>query len=105
APDPGALRERAFALSLESQRLAESSRFGAREIPRLDTLRGFMAFERDRPTEANRYFEKAATECERLEDWECFAKARQNIATLAEEARDVPTALEAYKDAARRLPE
>jgi len=105
APNSGALRERAFALSLESQRLAESSRFGAREIPRLDTLRGFMEFERNRPSEANRYFEKAAAACAQLEDWECFARARQNVATLAEEARDVPVALEAYTDASEHLPE
>jgi CHAT domain-containing protein len=98
-------RARASALALESQRLAEQSRFGAREVPRLDTLRGYMEFQQDRPSEANRYFEKAAGECERLEDWECFARARQNLATLAEEARDVPVALEAYLDAARRLPD
>src|SRR5262249_11940836 len=78
---------------------------GAREVPRLDTLRGYMEFERDRPSEANRFFEKAAAACERLEDWECFARARQNMATLAEEARDVPVALEAYQDASRRLPD
>jgi CHAT domain-containing protein len=105
APNSGELRERAAALSLESQRLAQSSRLGAREVPRLDILRGFMEFQRDRPAEANRYFEQAAAECRRLEDWDCFARARQNMATIAEEARDVPAALAAYADAANRLPE
>ena len=81
-------RERVLALARAAQRLAEGSRFGAREVPRLDTLRGFMEFQADRTAEASGYFTKAATECERLKDWECYARARQNIASLAEEASD-----------------
>jgi CHAT domain-containing protein len=106
SPPPGATRvaERSSALMSVSQRLVESSRFGAREVPRLDLLRGFLGFQADRTTEAAAYFSKAATECERLKDWECYAIARQNIATQSEEASNITVALQVYADALQSLP-
>jgi CHAT domain-containing protein len=49
-------------------------------------------------------FAQAAAQCETLHDWECAARARQNVATLAEEARDYTVALKAYSDALRVIP-
>ena len=39
-----------------------------------------------------------------MRDWECYARALQNNASLAEEARDFTVALKAYADALRVLP-
>jgi CHAT domain-containing protein len=97
-------RARVFELLNASQRLAERDSFAAREIPRLDILRGFMEYRGGDPAKANAYFSKAASRCEALRDWECYARALQNSASLAEEARDYTVALKAYADALRVLP-
>jgi CHAT domain-containing protein/tetratricopeptide (TPR) repeat protein len=101
---PVVRRERVFQLLDDAQALATHAKFGARELPRFDTLRGFMDFFTGRPTEASALFAKAATACEALRDWECYARARQNIAQIAEEARDYTVALNTYRDALHVLP-
>ncbi len=93
---------------LELLRVAEASarysRFGGRELPRFDILRGFMDFRTGRAREAGTLFMRAAQRCESLRDWECAARARQNMAAIAEEARDYPAALQAYRHALDVLP-
>jgi CHAT domain-containing protein/tetratricopeptide (TPR) repeat protein len=93
---------------LELLRLAEErahrSPFGAREIARFEILRGFVDFYAEQPAEAGKRFARAAEQCESLQDWECAARARQNLAALAEEARDFPAALQAYRRALNVLP-
>ncbi len=101
---PAERRARVFELLTEAQRLAEQDRFGARELPRLQILRGFMEYRGGDPAKASAYFTRAAEQCEALRDWECHARALQNSASLAEEARDFTVALKAYADALRVLP-
>ncbi len=103
---PAQLRSaRVFELSSRAEALARRARFGAREIPRIDILRGFMEFRNGRAREAGALFTRAAQRCTELRDWECDAAARQNIATLAEEARDYSVALQAYHDVLTTLPD
>jgi CHAT domain-containing protein len=102
--EPGERRERVFGLLDKAQRLAEADPFGARELPRLDILRGFMEYRAGNSPKANSYFAQAASRCETLRDWECYARALQNSAALAEEARDYTVALKAFADALRVLP-
>jgi CHAT domain-containing protein len=87
-----------------AQALALQSRFGAREIPRFDILRGFMEFRTGHASDASDRFTRVAQRCERLRDWECYARARQNVAVIAEDARDYPAVLQAYQDVLRVLP-
>ncbi|MBX5463429.1 MAG: CHAT domain-containing protein [Steroidobacteraceae bacterium] len=93
---------------LETLRAAESlfarTPYAARESPRFDILRGFMEYRTGNSPLAVRHFTQAAKACEALKDWECAARARQNIASLAEEARDFTVALQAYHDALQSLP-
>jgi CHAT domain-containing protein len=102
--EPNERHDRVFRLLTEAQRLAGQDPFGARELPRLDILRGFMEYRAGNPANASAYFSKAASQCEALHDWECYARALQNSASLAEEARDFTVALKAYADALRVLP-
>ena len=96
---------RVLELSDKAEALARRARFGAREVPRIDILRGFMEFRDGRAREAGALFTRAAQRCTELRDWECDALARQNIATLAEEARDYSVALQAYHDVLTTLPD
>jgi CHAT domain-containing protein/tetratricopeptide (TPR) repeat protein len=102
--EPDVRRARVFELLRASQALAQHSKFGVRELPRFDILRGFMEYRTGNSSEAAAFFMQAARQCEALRDWECAAGARQNIANLAEEARDYTVALQAYSDALRALP-
>jgi CHAT domain-containing protein len=87
-----------------AQALALQSRFGARELPRFDILRGFMEFRTGHASDASERFTRVAQQCEKLRDWECYARARQNVAVIAEDARDYPAVLQAYQDALSVLP-
>ena len=97
-------RARVLSLLDEARRLAAQDASGAREVPRLDILRGFMDYRAGDPKQASAWFAKAAARCEQLKDWECYARARQNDASLAEEARDYTVALKAFADVLRVLP-
>ncbi len=99
------LRARVLELLRTAQALAEQARYGERELPRFDILRGFMEFQADNVPGATALFMRAAERCEKLHDWECNARARQNVAILAEEQRNYTVALQAYGDALRVLPE
>ena len=73
-----------------AQRLAVSSRFGAREVPRLDTCAASWISSATAPPRQAATSRRPPAQCERLKDWECYARARQNIASLAEEAQRSP---------------
>ncbi|MEJ1964268.1 MAG: hypothetical protein WDO56_23070 [Gammaproteobacteria bacterium] len=93
-----------LALLAEARSYAAGDRFGARELPRLEILRGFMDYRAGDPAQASVSFVSAASRCEALKDWECYARALQNDASLAEEARDYTVALKAFADVLRALP-
>ena len=79
--------------------------YGARELPRLDILTGFLEYLLDAldAWRAN-VLPQAAESCRELRDWDCYAMASQNLAQLAEEDKDYSFALSAYADALRLLP-
>ncbi len=77
---------------------------GARELPRLDILTGFVEFLLDAPEQAHALFAQAAQRCRELQDWDCYAMSTQNLAQLAEEGNNYASALSAYADALRLLP-
>jgi CHAT domain-containing protein len=101
--DPKARRARVFALLDESERQARLTKFGAREVPRLDILRGFMEYVADKPDATTAHFERASQDCQAAKDWECYARARQNLGAMAEETRNYAFALHAFEDALERL--
>ncbi|HEY6484151.1 MAG TPA: CHAT domain-containing protein [Steroidobacteraceae bacterium] len=79
------------------------SRFGAREIARLDIMSGFLEYRLDAPEQARGFFTRAAQLCRGLQDRDCYATASQNLALLAEADRNYAFALAAYADALRTL--
>ena len=101
--DPKVRRERVFSLLDAAEQAARRAMFGAREIPRLDILRGFMEYVADRPEASTAHFEAASQQCEAAKDWECYARARQNLGAMAEETRNYDVALQAFEDALDRL--
>ena len=102
--DANERRARVLSLLDDTRKWARADRYGARELPRLDILRGFMDYRAGNNTQAMAWFEKAADQCEQLKDWECYARALQNDASLAEEARDYTVALRAFASVLRVLP-
>lgn len=78
--------------------------YGARELPRLDILTGFLEYLLDAPARSRQFFAEAAESCRELRDWDCYAVASQNLAQLAEEDKNYSSALSTYADALRLLP-
>lgn len=78
--------------------------YGAREVPRIDILTGFLEFMLDDPARSREIFVAVAASCRELRDWDCYGMARQNSALLAEEDKNYSVALAAYADALRLLP-
>jgi CHAT domain-containing protein len=87
-----------------ASRYAADSGIGAREIPRLEIMNGFLEYMLDAPVRTRELFSSAAQRCHDLRDWDCYAMANQNLALLAEEGNNYPAALAAYADALRVLP-
>jgi CHAT domain-containing protein/tetratricopeptide (TPR) repeat protein len=86
-----------------STRFFQTSARGSRELPWTKILEGFLKYRDQDLAGARRDFEAAANECERLQDSECFAGARQNLAALAEDEQDYAEALADYEAALRVL--
>ena len=96
-------RARVLQLLATSKAFATHARFGARELPRLTILRGFLEYSTDNASAAGGWFAQAARECQALRDWECYARAEQNFALLAEQTSSTQVALQGYADALRFL--
>ena len=92
-------------LLARSSHLFQSSIGGARELPRISILEGFLSYRRHDTDAARRLFEAAAEECQRLHDSECFAMARQNLGAIAEDQQNYPQALSEYEAALGGLDE
>jgi len=86
------------------RRYASATWYGAREVPRIDIMNGFLDFMLDDPARSRQIFFAVAANCRELRDWDCYAMARQNSALLAEEDKNYSVALAAYADALRLLP-
>jgi CHAT domain-containing protein/tetratricopeptide (TPR) repeat protein len=87
-----------------ARRYDNSDRYGARELPRVDILTGFLEYLLNARDAARESFSVAAKSCRELRDWDCYAMASNNLAELAEQGNDYSTALSAYADALRLLP-
>ncbi|MBV8740151.1 MAG: hypothetical protein JOZ12_00120, partial [Sinobacteraceae bacterium] len=77
---------------------------GARELPRLDIMAGFLDYRLDAPAAAQQIFISAAQRCRELQDWECYAIANQNLAALAIENRNYTIALSSFSQLLDELP-
>jgi len=82
----------------------QSSRFGARELPRLQIMEGFLEYRLDSREPARDAFVAAAQRCQTLQDWDCYAIAGQNLAMLAYESKNYTVALSTFDDALKQLP-
>jgi CHAT domain-containing protein/tetratricopeptide (TPR) repeat protein len=87
-----------------ARRLVAASGSGARELPRLDILEGFLDYRTDRRAEARAWWTQAAQRCRELADWDCYAIAVQNNAQLAKENKSYASALAYFEEALRLLP-
>ncbi|MGH8219384.1 MAG: CHAT domain-containing protein [Steroidobacteraceae bacterium] len=76
---------------------------GARELPRIQILVGFLNYRTGRLAAARAQFDSAAATCRTMKDSECFARARQNLAVLAEEQQNYSAALADYTSALQTL--
>jgi CHAT domain-containing protein/tetratricopeptide (TPR) repeat protein len=81
-----------------------SDRYGARELPRVDILTGFLEYLLNARDASRESFTVAARSCRELRDWDCYAMASNNLAELAEQGNDYSVALSEYADALRLLP-
>ena len=82
----------------------QTSRFGAREQPRLQIMEGFLDYRLDAREPARAAFVAAAHSCRELQDWDCYALASQNLAMLAYESKNYTVALSTFDDALTQLP-
>jgi CHAT domain-containing protein/tetratricopeptide (TPR) repeat protein len=102
--DPQAIAPEARQLLAKARQYYNSSPWGARELPRLDIIIGFLEYNVDAPVQARAAFDGAARTCRRMRDWDCYATATQNLARVAEADNDYAFALSAYGDALGALP-
>ena len=77
---------------------------GARELPRVDILMGFLEYLLNAHDLSRVLFSSAAARCRELHDWDCYAAASQDLAELAEQDKDYSLAMATYADALRALP-
>ena len=78
--------------------------YGARELPRVAILTGFLEFLLNAVDDSRQAFAVAARSCHELRDWDCYAMASNNLAQLAEHGKDYSVALSDYADGLRLLP-
>jgi CHAT domain-containing protein len=97
-------RDHVLGLLAKAEDRARLAKFGTRELPRFEILRGFMDWGTGHTSEAGDRFMGAAKSCENQRDWECAARARQNLAAIAEEGRDYPAALQSSQLALASMP-
>ena len=87
-----------------ARKYESSDRYGARELPRINILTGFLEFLLNGVDASRESFTVAARSCRELRDWDCYAMASNNLAQLAEHGNDYSVALSDYADALRLLP-
>jgi CHAT domain-containing protein/tetratricopeptide (TPR) repeat protein len=87
-----------------TRRYANTDAAGARELPRLDILDGFLEYLLNDHDLSRKSFALAALSCRNMGDWDCYAIANQNLAQLAEQGKDYSSALSEYAEALRLLP-
>ncbi|HEY3786614.1 MAG TPA: CHAT domain-containing protein [Steroidobacteraceae bacterium] len=101
--DPHTVAANVGTLLSKARQFDEASPFGARELPRLDIMTGYLEYTLDAPGRASAAFTQAAQHCRQTQDWGCYAVASQNLALL-QESTNYESAMAAYTDALRQLP-
>jgi CHAT domain-containing protein/tetratricopeptide (TPR) repeat protein len=102
--DVRAIAPRMRELLTRARQSLQTTRFGARELPRLQIMEGFLDYRLDDRATARTTFAAAAQSCRKLQDWVCHAIASQNLAMLAYESKNLTVTLSAFADALRQLP-
>jgi len=92
-----------YDLLTSAERALRNTVAGAREIPRIRILDGFLNYRTGRLSAAREQFASAGEICRAMQDWECFARARQNLGALAEEQQNYSAALGDYTSALQTL--
>jgi CHAT domain-containing protein len=87
-----------------ARRYESADRYGARELPRVDIVNGFLEYLLNAHEASRASFTRAVDRCRALQDWDCYAQASQNLAQLAEQGKNYSFALTTYAEALRRLP-
>jgi CHAT domain-containing protein len=77
---------------------------GARELPRVDIMAGFMEYRLDAFSRALALFGDAARICRAARDWDCYALASQDVALLEYEGKNYTVALSTLSAALDSLP-
>ncbi len=96
---------RVRALQAQARKQLALDAAGARELPRLDIMAGFLEYRLDAAPAAQQIFISAAQRCRELQDWECYAIANQNLAALAHESRSYTIALSSFARLLSELPD
>lgn len=91
-------------LQAVARKYFRAGRFGARELPRLDIMAGFLEYRLNAFARARALFAGAAETCRAARDWECYATASQNVALLEYEGKNYTVALSTFYDALHSLP-
>jgi CHAT domain-containing protein len=91
-------------LQATARKLFQATPFGAREVPRLDVITGFLEYRLDAFSRARALFSGAAQDCRASRDWVCNAVASQNLAVLEYEGKNYTNALSSLADALHSLP-
>ena len=87
-----------------ARRYGDMTAYGNREESRLDILTGFLEYLLDARERTRALSARAASSCQKLHDWDCYALASQNLAQLAEEDKNYSLAVSIYAEALRQLP-
>ena len=87
-----------------ARQYASSDPHGARELPRVDILTGFLEYLLNAHDRSQVLFSSAAASCRELRDWDCYAVASQDLAQLAVQGKNYSLALSTYADALKSLP-
>ncbi|HET9389414.1 MAG TPA: CHAT domain-containing protein [Steroidobacteraceae bacterium] len=91
-------------LLAKARQYDSASRFGGRELPRLDIMTGYLEYFLDALAPASASFKQAAQQCRESGDWGCYAIASQNLA-MVQEGTSYESAMAAYTNALRHLPD
>jgi CHAT domain-containing protein len=102
--DVSAIAPRMRQLLAGARKSLRSTPFGARELPRLQIMEGFLEYRLEARGPARAAFTEAAQSCRQMRDWDCYALANQDLAALAYESKNYTVALFAFGDALKQLP-
>src|SRR5262249_34346056 len=102
--DLGAVASKVRELQATARRYFQAGRFGARELPRVDIMAGFLEYRLDSFARAHDFFTHAAQSCRAKRDWDCYAIASQDVALLEFEGKNYTVALSTLSEALASLP-